>query len=101
MNFAILPAAELEIAEAAAWYEDQRPGLGSEFLDELRRALGRVEKAPDTFSKLVCDPGPDQVQRCLLKRFPYMSVFLCRPDEVLVVAVCHVRRRPFYWLDRI
>ena len=51
--------------------------------------------APDSFSKLECDPGPDQVRRCLLKRFPYMSVFLCRPDEVLVVAVCHVRSPTF------
>jgi hypothetical protein len=101
MNFAILPAAELEIAEGAAWYDDQRPGLGADFLDELRQTVVRVEQAPDAFSKLECYPGPDLVRRCLVKRFPYMAVFLCRPDEVLVVAVCRVRRRPFYWLDRI
>jgi len=31
----VLPAAELEAAQAAVWYDDQRYGLGDEFLDEL------------------------------------------------------------------
>jgi hypothetical protein len=101
MNVAILPAAELEAAEAAAWYDDQRLGLGDEFLDELQKALARAKSDPDQCSKLEDYPGPDLVRRCLLRRFPYMAVFLCRSDEFLVVAICHVRRRPFYWLDRI
>jgi toxin ParE1/3/4 len=101
MNVAILPAAELEAAEAAAWYDDQRLGLGDDFLDELQKALARAQSQTDACSVLEDFPGPDLVQRCLLRRFPYMAIFLCRSDEILVVAICHVRRRPFYWLDRI
>lgn len=31
--------AEEEIIAGAAWYEDQRQGLGREFLDEIRAAV--------------------------------------------------------------
>ena len=31
--------AEQDITHAAGWYEDQRPGLGGEFLDEALRTL--------------------------------------------------------------
>ncbi|HUY92310.1 MAG TPA: hypothetical protein VMV10_26450 [Pirellulales bacterium] len=33
----VLPAAELEAAQAALWYDDRRQGLGDEFLDHARR----------------------------------------------------------------
>jgi len=42
VTFGILPVAELEAAEAAIWYDDQRAGLGDEFMEELERALDRV-----------------------------------------------------------
>ena len=29
------PDAETDVADAAAWYENQRKGLGAEFLDEI------------------------------------------------------------------
>lgn len=32
-----------------------------------------------------------------MPRFPYAVVFVCRPDEVVVVAVAHMRREPLYW----
>ena len=36
-----------EIDEAYAWYEDQRPGLGEEFLAEVQRVLDRIEQNPE------------------------------------------------------
>ena len=40
MSFVVrrLPLAEQDALEAAIWYEEQRVGLGEEFLDELDRA---------------------------------------------------------------
>lgn len=42
----VLAAAELEAAEAALWYDDQREGLGDEFLGELKAAFEKIRKAP-------------------------------------------------------
>lgn len=36
-----------------------------------------------------------------MHRFQYAVIYLCRPDESLVIAVAHTRRRPLYWLDRL
>jgi toxin ParE1/3/4 len=34
-------------------------------------------------------------------RFPYSVIYSLLEDDVLVVAVAHHRRRPFYWRDRV
>lgn len=39
--------AERGIEEAASWYEQQREGLGSEFLDALSAAFDAVSERPD------------------------------------------------------
>lgn len=98
MILRILQVAELE---AAIWYETQRQQLGDEFLVELDAAIKRIHNEPGSFAALESYSGPGDVRRCLLKRFPYVVVFLNRPEEVLVVAISHVRRRPFYWLERL
>ena len=45
--------------------------------------------------------GSHSVGRCLMDGFPYAVIYVCRPDEIVVVAVAHTRRRPLYWLDRL
>ena len=101
MKLTILREAELESAEAAAWYDDQRAGLGDEFLTEVTEAIANIDSDPQSFSRLETYAGPYEMRRCVLHRFPYLVVFACRPDETLVVAITHVRRRPLYWLERL
>lgn len=101
MNFTVIPVAELEAAEAAIWYEDQRAGLGSEFLDELTETFDRIRSMPENSARLEYYSGPHDVRRQLLERFSYLVIFVFRPDGVIVVAVSHTRRRPLYWLDRL
>lgn len=101
MNFTILPEAELEAAEAVIWYDDQRRGLGDDFLIELSRALAHINRQPAELPCLESYAGPHDIRRCLLKRFPYVVIFAFRPEDVAVVAISHARRRPFYWLERL
>jgi plasmid stabilization system protein ParE len=101
MKPTILREAELESAEAAAWYDDRQAGLGDEFLSEIADAIAKIGSDPRSFSRLESYRGRYEVRRCVLHRFPYLIVFACRPDETLVVAVAHARRRPLYWLERL
>jgi hypothetical protein len=91
----------LESAEAAAWYDDRLAGIGDDFLSEVAEAFGRIRSVPQSFSKLESYTGTYDLRRCVLRRFPYLIVFVCRPDETLVVAIAHARRRPLYWLERL
>ena len=93
------PAALAEIERARDWYEDKRPGLGGDLVDEVGHALVRIESAPASFAHT---PGDRATRRALLTRFPYWLVFtVLENDDVLVVALAHARRRASYWRRRV
>lgn len=45
----VRPEAELDIFEAALWYEQERDELGTVFLRSFRRVLARIEASPYQF----------------------------------------------------
>jgi len=62
-----------ELLAAAEWYDDQRDGLGDEFLSAVDAALIQVATSPTAFPR---DPFDDRARRALLSRFPYAVVFV-------------------------
>ena len=46
MKFRLLPPAARELREAARYYEDRVPGLGFDFLQEVRAAIRRILMHP-------------------------------------------------------
>ena len=54
----IRPEAETDIEEAAIWYEKQRPGLGDEFLDELRSIFNTISETPAIYPVVHRSPSP-------------------------------------------
>ena len=89
------PEARTDIADAFTWYEDQRTGLGSEFLAELARVLERIEEHPDAYAIV-----RGSTRRVLVRRFPYSVFYILDPDLVAVTAVMHGRRDPRRWQER-
>ena len=93
--------AATEAAEAAAWYEKQRPGLGEEFYRAVDAALDLLE---EEIVPLVAMPGASGergVKRLVLRRFPYAVIVHERAEEILVLAFAHSARRPGYWRRRL
>ena len=95
------PEAVDELAEAALWYRARRPGLESEFLDEVDRVLPVIGNSPAAFPRLLDVPEDLVIRRALLPRFPYAVIFMDLGEHVRVLAVAHAKRRPGYWLDRV
>jgi plasmid stabilization system protein ParE len=89
------PEAEEELKSAARWYEDQRPRLGKDFLQEFDRTLLRVVANPNRWRKI-----RGENRKLNLERFPYAIVYTVRADMLYIKAVMHLHRRPFYWLHR-
>lgn len=52
MNVSFLSLAQTELDNAVDWYNEQAPGLGIEFLDELDRAVRRAATFPCPVQKL-------------------------------------------------
>jgi toxin ParE1/3/4 len=93
---AFLPAAREEFLAAAEYYEAASPGLGAEFVEDVERAVKRLA----TFSKHG-SPYVADTRRLFLRRFPFDIVYLEVETKLVVVAVAHQRRKPFYWRDRL
>lgn len=89
------PEAESDISDAARWYEDQRSGLGSEFLDEVLRALSSISSHPLLYPRVSGD-----VRRAVTRRFPFGIFYLMDESDVVVLAVMHGSRAPTRWKHR-
>jgi hypothetical protein len=48
VELVLAPEAELDLAEAYAWYEARRPGLGEEFLGSVDACLEQIRRWPET-----------------------------------------------------
>jgi toxin ParE1/3/4 len=89
------PRADLDVEAAFEWYENERPGLGLEFLDELRATYNRIADGPLKYQEL-----RGSIRRALLRRFPYAVYFAIEGDVVVVVAVLRASRDPAEWQRR-
>ena len=94
INF--LEVAQLELDEGIEYYNHESSGLGDVFLSEILSALDRIGQFPKAWH-----PCSKRTRRCQIRRFPYGIVYQIREDEILVVAIAHLHRKPDYWKDRI
>ena len=89
------PRADLDVAAAFDWYENEEAGLGQEFLAELRATYDRIADGPLAYQDL-----RSGIRRALLRRFPYAVYFAVEGDVAVVLTVLHVGRDPAEWQRR-
>jgi len=94
-------AAAEEAAESAAWYEKERPGLGTDFERAVDAALDLLEEEIVPLVSVPGVAGTRGVKRLLLRRFPYAVIVRESAPEVVVIAFAHTSRRPGYWRGRL
>jgi len=96
MKINFLEIAQIELDDAIEYYNYEIPGLGDAFLTEVLNALDRIGEFPEawySYSK--------RTRRCQTRRFPYGIIYQIREQEILVVAIANLHRKPDYWEDRI
>lgn len=91
----LLPEARDEFDAAVDWYEQQRHGLGSAFLDRVRDVFGRIAANPQLHNVVYQD-----VRKAVVRQFPYVVLHREEASEV-VVAVFHSKRDPATWQSRV
>jgi plasmid stabilization system protein ParE len=94
-SLAIQPEAEEDLRQAFLWYEEQREGLGEEFLHSIEAGMKRIGDHPLMFSKIHKD-----VRRHLIRRFPYGIFYTVEMERIAILAVFHVARDPQQWMRR-
>lgn len=88
-------AAREEGLAAAAWYGEQQGDLQTRFLEQWKDAENRIAARSEIHR---CFEG--DLRKCRFEVFPYALIFRIRGDELQVLAVMHMSRRPGYWKAR-
>lgn len=98
MNFEISfsPEAELDLLNAAKWYEENLKGLGSSFLLNVEAVVNSLSRNPLAYPKVY-----KNIRRALTRKFPFGVYYLSEGNRVIVLAVFHFSRDPQKWKSRI
>ncbi|WP_414517386.1 type II toxin-antitoxin system RelE/ParE family toxin [Nostoc sp. PCC 9305] len=95
-NVIFHPLAEQELIDAVAYYEEQKPGLGLEYLGEIEHAVNFLIQYREAGSKV-----RGSLRRLILPKFPYYLLYrILEDDRIRILAVAHHKRKPQYWVDR-
>lgn len=96
MRVVLHPDADAELSQGVDYYASIDQALGERFLGEIKRIIGEIALHPNTFRQF--DPP---ARRHFSTWFPYGVIYLELPDQLWIVAVMHMKRRPGYWKPRI
>ncbi len=82
---------------AIDYYEDCEKMLGYQLAIEVFAAVERAATHPEMWPFI-----ESNIRRCLVRRFPYGIVYHYdeEKDELLILAVMHLHREPYYWIVR-
>lgn len=86
------PAVQDEIATAYRWYERQKSGLGTDFLDAVQAVLAGITANPARHGFASRD-----IREGVLTRFPCAVYYRVLTDRIRVLAVYHTSRDPSGW----
>jgi hypothetical protein len=96
MKYSFHPAAKIELNEGVDYYEECQAGLGLKFLKEIYSTIQHILKYPQAWSPLSIN-----TRRCLTNRFPYGIIYQILDNEIYIIAVMHLKKKPFYYEERI
>ena len=85
----VSPEAENDLKEAFSWYEDNRTGLGYDFLLQVDAGINFINRNPE-----IHPIEYRGARKHLIKRFPYKIIYLVEEERIIVLAVLHSKRSP-------
>ena len=96
MTFSFHPDARLEFIKSIDYYENCEPGLGCDFSIQIYSTIRNILAHPHAWPVL----SSGEIRRCLINRFPYGIIYCIEEDQILILAVMHLHREPYYWKER-
>jgi mRNA-degrading endonuclease RelE of RelBE toxin-antitoxin system len=96
MFIEILEIARREYDEAKEFYEIEQPGVGTQFEEQIRHSLIRIQQYPQSWPSV-----RKEIRRYIVHKFPYKILYSIQDDKIVVLAFAHLHRRPDYWIDRM
>lgn len=95
MKFEFHPAAEKELNQAVDYYNDCQPMLGWDFAQEVYSTIQNILAYPKAWTQL-----SKNTRRCLVNRFPFGVIYQIKENDIFIIAVMQLNRKPGYWQNR-
>ena len=95
MTYFFHPEAQIELNASIDCYEECKTNLGLEFAGEIYQTIQRILTFPKSWQILDSD-----IRRCLINRFPFGIIYYQRNNEIIILAVMQLNRKPNYWKNR-
>jgi plasmid stabilization system protein ParE len=95
-SLVVNPEAQADLAEAIAYYNDQRDGLGREFANCVDEAFATIRENPQLAAEIY-----RSARLALVRRFPFLVCYRIVEDEVRIISVFHGRRDSRTWKSRV
>lgn len=96
MKLEFLEIAQLELEDSREYYNFQQIKLGDIFKKDIQNAIDKIIDLPTLYPEIVPD-----IRRCLLHRFPFSVIYSISKTNIVILAIAHQARKPFYWIDRV
>lgn len=77
-------------------YRSTAPSLDEAFRADVIAKLEQIASYPQSSPEV-----RPNIRRAALRRFPFLIIHTLGGDDVVVLAVAHMRRRPRAWRDRL
>ncbi len=96
MKWRFHPEAAEEFLQAAAHYAETGTSLGLAFIAAMEEAVGLLLEHPGLGQEV-----SEGIRRHLLRRFPFSVYYTLENEQLFILAVAHMKRRPEYWRERV
>ena len=91
-----VPEAVRDLAEAYAWYQERRPGLGEDFLRRVDACIESIRRSPELYAI-----AHGTYRRALVRRFPFAVFYEHEGDTLTIYSVFHCAQDPQKWRGRL
>ncbi len=96
MKIEIHELASKEFDEAIEWYEIQSEGLGGRFKKAVTDQINKIKQNPTWFLR-----EAEGIYKAYIPKFPYKIIFTSDESRIIIWAIAHKHRKPWYWQSRI
>ncbi len=96
-NLNVSQEVEDDMFDVCKWHEQQRVGLGEEFLNAVDDSTQILLQNPKTYRVRY----KRNIRAYLIHRFPYIILYLVEKKDVNVLAVFNTSRDPLIWKKRV
>jgi plasmid stabilization system protein ParE len=95
-NIEVIELANLEYLDAIRFYNLENEKLALSFKNEILNIINIISKFPSIGEDL--DKG---IKKIVVHRFPFQIFYKEYDNKIVVFAISHQHREPYYWIETI